>query len=48
MLPETVPMTEGVLGYETTVTSTEKPSWIRNALKNNINREQEMASEATV
>lgn len=48
MLQETVSMTKGTLGYETTVTSTEKPSWIRNALKNNINREQEMASEATV
>lgn len=48
MLQETVSMTKGTFGYETTVTSTEKPSWTRNALKNNINREQEMASEATV
>lgn len=48
MLQETISMTEGTPGYETTVTSTEKPSWIRNALRNSINGEQEVASEATV
>lgn len=45
MLQETVSMTKGTLGYETTVTSTEKPSWIRNALKNNIKKKKITSTE---